>query len=40
MPDELIKRIDESFDIVMKMFGHATVYCFGWAAKSSSYPPN
>jgi hypothetical protein len=30
LPDELIKRVDESFEIVTKLFGRSTVYCFGW----------
>jgi hypothetical protein len=30
VPPELIKGIDESSDIVKRLFGHSNVYCFGW----------
>jgi len=26
----LLKRVDESFEIVTRMFGHTNFYCFGW----------
>jgi len=29
-PPSLIKRIDEGYKIIRRMFGHGNVYCFGW----------
>lgn len=30
LPSQLVDRVEASFEIITRMFGHSNVYCFGW----------